>query len=69
MPHSEVLRLPNGEALPLRTPVTSADEAGLKTGPHAGTTAQVEALSPRASTCALPHHRCHAATANTQEAR
>jgi len=68
MPRPEVLRLPNGEALPLRTSVTPADEAGLKTG-TAGTTAQVEALPPRASTCALPHHRCHAATANTQEAR
>jgi len=68
MPRPEVLRLPNGEALPLRTAVTSADEADLKTG-TAGTTAQAEVPSPRASACALPHHRCHAATANTQEAR
>jgi len=62
MPCPDVLRLPNGEALPLRTSVTSADEAGLKTG-TAGTTAQAEVPSPRASACASfsDHSFAHAA--------
>ena len=63
MRRPEVLRLPNGEALPLRNSVTSADEADLKTGPHAGTTAQAEAPSPprfglRSSSSSLPCRNC-----------
>jgi len=63
MTRPEVLRLPNGEALPLRNAVTSADEAGLKTGPHAGTTAQAKVPSPRALACASfsDHSFAHAA--------
>lgn len=59
MTQPEVLRLPNGEALPLRTNTARALHG-------AGRLAQTEVNTPAASVCALSL-RVHADTSTSQE--